>query len=103
MPLVLTHLQPRALFDAQVGDRAIRRLARRVGRIDRLVRVAKADYMGRPPMEFDGFPAGEWLLESARALAVQDSRPEPILMGRHLIDLGLTPGPHFGPLRRDRR
>ena len=51
VPLVCTHLRPRGLFDARAGDGAIRRLASRVGRIDRFVRVAKADHMGRPPMQ----------------------------------------------------
>lgn len=96
VPLVSAHLRPQELFDAQAGDSAIRRLARHVGRIDRLIRVARADQQGRPQMPFDGFPAGEWLLERARALEVEDAAPRPIVMGRHLIELGLGPGPHFG-------
>ncbi|KPL20047.1 MAG: polynucleotide adenylyltransferase [candidate division Zixibacteria bacterium SM23_81] len=96
VPLVSAHLRPKELFDAQAGDTAIRRLARHVGRIDRLVRVARADQLGRPQMPFDGFPAGQWLLERARALEVEDSAPRPIVLGRHLIKLGLKPGPHFG-------
>jgi tRNA nucleotidyltransferase (CCA-adding enzyme) len=98
VPLVLAHLRPQELFDAQAGDSAIRRLARRVGRIDRLVRVARADQLGRPPMTFDGFPAGDWLLERARALEVEDAAPSPIVLGRHLIELGQSPGPHFGEI-----
>jgi tRNA nucleotidyltransferase (CCA-adding enzyme) len=94
--LVVPHLRPKELFDAKVGNAAVRRLARRVGRIDRLVRVARADQMGRPPVEFDGFPAGEWLLNKARCLDVEKAAPRPIVMGRHLIELGLTPGPDFG-------
>jgi tRNA nucleotidyltransferase (CCA-adding enzyme) len=54
--------------------------------------------MGRPPLPFRGFPAGEWLLERAKALEVEDSAPRPIIMGRHLIRLGLEPGPHFGEI-----
>jgi len=94
--LVMTHLRPKELFDTEAGDAAVRRLARRVGRIDRLVRVARADQMGRPPVQFDGFPAGEWLLNKARCLDVEKAAPKPIVMGRHLIDLGLKPGPDFG-------
>lgn len=94
--LVMTHLRPKELFDAKVGDAAVRRLARLVGRIDRLVRVARADQMGRPPVDFDGFPAGEWLLNKARCLDVERAAPRPIVMGRHLIELGLKPGPDFG-------
>jgi len=25
-------------------------------------------------------------------------KPQPIVMGRHLIDLGMKPGPDFGPI-----
>ena len=95
VPLVLTHLRPIELHRVEAGDSAVRRLARKVRRIDRLVRVARADMQGRPPLPGDPFPAGDWLLERAEALAVKDSAPQPIVMGRHLIELGQTPGPHF--------
>ncbi len=95
LPLVLDHLRPQELYDGRAGAAAVRRLARRVGRIDRLVRVARADQMGRHPRPFDGFPAGDWLLEQARLLEVLDSRPRPLVKGRHLIGLGLAPGPRF--------
>lgn len=98
VPLVLTHLRPQALFDARAGDNAVRRLARQVGRIDRLVRVARCDQMGRPPRQFDGFPAGEWLLTRARALEIEQTAPQPLVMGRHLLELGLTPGPRVGQI-----
>ncbi len=94
--LVLTHLRPQALYDARAGDSAIRRLARQIERIDRLVRVARCDQMGRPPRPFDGFPAGDWLLARAQALAVERSAPQPLVMGRHLLELGLSPGPRIG-------
>ncbi len=51
VPLVDCHLAPIRLFAAKAGDAAIRRLARRVGRIDRLVRVSRADQRGRPPLK----------------------------------------------------
>ena len=98
IPLVLCHLRPRALHDANASDSAVRRLARQVKRIDRLVRVARADHAGRPPKPFDGFPAGTWLLERARRLEVDDQAPTPIVMGRHLLELGVQPGPDMGRL-----
>ena len=98
LPLVLCHLRPRALHDANASDNAVRRLARQVQRIDRLVRVARADHAGRPPKPFDGFPAGEWLLERARRLEVEDQAPVPLVMGRHLLELGAQPGPDMGQL-----
>lgn len=98
VPLVLCHLRPRALYEARASDGAVRRLARQVGRIDRLVRVARADHAGRPPKPFDGFPAGDWLLTRARQLDVETHAPVPLILGRHLIELGLQPGPAMGPL-----
>jgi tRNA nucleotidyltransferase (CCA-adding enzyme) len=97
-PLVGAHLAPVALYEARAGDAAVRRLARRVDRIDRLVRVARADQMGRPPQDIAAFPAGDWLLERARALEVASRAPRPLVLGRHLIALGLAPGPHFAPI-----
>ena len=98
VPLVREHLKPYQLWDAKAGPSAIRRLARRVSRIDRLVRLCRADHRGRPPRPFDGFPAGQWLLDQAEALALADRAPKPIVLGRHLIAEGQTPGPAFGPL-----
>lgn len=98
IPLVLCHLRPRALHEANASDSAVRRLARQVKRIDRLVRVARADHAGRPPKPFDEFPAGTWLLERARRLEVEDQAPTPLVMGRHLLELGIPPGPDMGRL-----
>lgn len=96
VPLVADHLAPGLLHKGGAGSNAVRRLANRVGRLDRLVRVARADQGGRPPKPWDGFPAGEWLLETAAQLDVADARPVPLVRGRHLIDhLHLVPGPNF--------
>ena len=95
LPLVEEHMRPLALYREGAGDSAIRRLAARVKRLDRLTRVAHADKHGRPPIPPDEFPEGAWLLERAAALAIQDNAPKPIFLGRHLIELGLKPGPHF--------
>lgn len=92
--LVRDHLKPFELYRNQSSDSAIRRLARRVGRIDRLIRVAEADCSGRPPLPPD-FTPFRWLEERARQLEIEASKPAPLVMGRHLIQLGLTPGEHF--------
>jgi tRNA nucleotidyltransferase (CCA-adding enzyme) len=97
VPLVRRHLTPRIFYKDQAGDGAIRRLASKVKRIDRLVRVAAADIAGRPPRK-DEFPEGPWLLERAEELKVKDSVPKPIILGRHLIERGLQPGPLFSPI-----
>ncbi len=97
-PLVANHMQPFALWRAQAGDAAIRRLALRVGRIDRLIRVSRADDEGRGPGARSDAKAGDelrWLAETAARLRLEDSRPKPLLMGRDLIALGYAPSPQF--------
>ncbi|MFC1787864.1 hypothetical protein ACFLZY_01445, partial [Patescibacteria group bacterium] len=42
------------------------------------------------------FPAGDWLIERARQVNVEDSKPIPLIMGRDLITLGYKPGVDFG-------
>jgi tRNA nucleotidyltransferase (CCA-adding enzyme) len=96
--LVAAHLRPMQLHEARASDAAVRRLARRVGRIDRLARVARADWAGRPPLPAVPFAAGDWLEERARALEVGRAAPVPLVRGRHLIALGLAPGPEFGEI-----
>jgi tRNA nucleotidyltransferase (CCA-adding enzyme) len=93
--LVVAHMQPAMLYKNHAGTAAIRRLAMRA-RIDRLVRVARADMRGTPPTPHEETPC-DWLLEKARELTVQDAAPKPIIQGRHLIALGLEPGPDFSP------
>jgi len=98
LPLVEQHMRPLALYRDGAGDSAVRRLAARVKRVDRLTRVAFADKSGRPPMEVDDFPEGDWLLEKAKELEIAGNAPKPILQGRHLIELGEKPGPRFGQI-----
>ncbi len=97
-PLVARHLAPVQLHGGGAGAAAVRRLAKAVGRIDRLVRVARADQRGRPPLVVDSFEAGDWLLARAEELGVLEAPPPPLVRGRDLIELGLRPGPAFGPL-----
>jgi len=97
IPHVREHLRPIMLYKEQASASAVRRLANRVERIDRLVRVCRADHGGRPPLPPD-FPAGDWLLEAAAALHLQNEGPRPLVLGRHLIELGMKPGISFGPV-----
>ena len=95
LPLVAEHMRPQQLWQQGAGATAIRRLSARVGRIDRLVRVARADCFGRPPLARE-FPAGDWLLEQAAELGVTTHQPVPLVQGRHLQMLGIEPGPDYG-------
>jgi tRNA nucleotidyltransferase (CCA-adding enzyme) len=72
-----------------------------VGRIDRLERVARADQRGRPPIAVPRFAAGDWLLERARALAIERGAPRPLVRGQHLLALGVPAGPRLGDILDD--
>jgi len=39
--------------------------------------------------------AQEWFIHKVRELAIEKKAPDPILMGRHLIEMGLEPSPRF--------
>jgi tRNA nucleotidyltransferase (CCA-adding enzyme) len=92
------HLKPGAWYKVrdEVGDGAFRRLAHKVD-LELLARVAKSDCEGRKPGQFD-CTAMDWFLERARALGVEHRPPAPILLGRHLLALGLEPGPRIGEI-----
>lgn len=96
--LVVDHLKPRQLYQGGAGDAAVRRLAHRVKRIDRLVRVARADARGRPPLPPADCEDCDWLLGRAEALRVRDQVPARLVLGRDLIARGLPPGPEIGAL-----
>jgi tRNA nucleotidyltransferase (CCA-adding enzyme) len=102
MALVAYHLTPAHYFKAQargetISDGAFRRLAQRV-EPDLLYRVARADCLGRTG---DFKPdAEEWFLARVQALAVTERPPEPLLKGRHVLALGLEPGPRVGQIIR---
>ncbi|HEY1101088.1 MAG TPA: HD domain-containing protein, partial [Myxococcota bacterium] len=102
--LVKDHLKPFMLWRDReiIGDAVIRRLALRVS-VPMLCRVATADHFGRttPEALAHDDPAGPWLLDKARALAVADAAPTPLLLGRDLQALGLKPGKAFGVLLKE--
>jgi len=96
VPLVVNHLA-----HLQAGtDRAVRRLARRLhpATIAELALVIRADHAARPPIPPDPPEGLATLLRIADELAMANAAPRPILQGRHLIALGMTPGPAFGPI-----
>ena len=95
--LVAHHLKPTAFRKSPtpVSDGAFRRLAQKVD-LELLANFAKADCHGRTG-EFD-CSAIDWFLERARALGVEHQPPPPIVLGRHLLDLGVAPGPEMGKL-----
>lgn len=104
--LVRYHLKPGEFYKQRenLGDGAFRRLARKV-EPDLLYRVSRADTLGRnadwiPKAKwFDAVPQ-EWFIERARELAVETEAPKPLLLGRHLIELGLQPSAKFGEITK---
>ncbi len=91
------HLKPGAFYKVrgELTDGAFRRLAQKVD-MELLARVAKADCLGRTG-DFD-CTAMDWFLDKSRALGVEHKPPAPILMGRHLLALGVPAGPRMGEI-----
>ncbi|HLL72241.1 MAG TPA: CCA tRNA nucleotidyltransferase [Pyrinomonadaceae bacterium] len=104
--LVRAHLKPGEFYNRreEISEGAFRRLARRC-ELDLLYRVARADTLGRnapwvPRARwFDAVPQ-EWFIARARELAVEERPPAPLLLGRHLLALGLRPSPRIGEITR---
>ena len=104
--IVRDHLKPGEFFKkrAEVSVGAFRRLARKVD-LDLLYRVAKADSLGRnaewvPREKWFDAEAQEWFIERVRELELQDGAPAPILLGRHLLEMGMQPGPRVGEITK---
>ncbi len=96
VPLVthhLAHLQEHT-------PKAVRRLALRLApaTIEELGILITADASGRPPRPVGEPPGLTRLRAAAQQLTLSAAAPQPILLGRHLMARGLTPGPAFGPL-----
>jgi len=99
LALVELHAVPHQWFKTPeaITDGMFRRLALKT-ELDLLYRVALADCLGR---KGDFKPeAEEWFIARARSLGVEERPPKPLLMGRHVLDLGLQPGPQVGEITR---
>ena len=73
--------------------------------LDLLYRVAKADSLGRnapwvPRERWYDAEAQEWFINRARELSVERQPPAALLMGRHLLEMGLKPSPRVGEIAR---
>lgn len=100
--LVRDHLKPGEFYRQrdEIGDGAFRRLARKC-ELELLYRVAKADSLGRnapwvPKEKHFDAAAQDWFIQRARELQVERRPPEPVLKGRHLLEMGLKQGPEIG-------
>jgi len=102
--LVEHHLAPALFVKNDAGARGYRRLARDLSRADvsleLLLRLARADHLGRTTAEAltRRFSYGERFLARARELLIERRPPRDVVLGRHLIARGMTPGVKFGEL-----
>lgn len=80
------------------SDAAVRRLARRIhpATIQDLATLMRADANGRPPLQSPEIHTRiAALVSQAQALELARLAPQPLILGRHLQGLGLSPGPRF--------
>ena len=105
--LVTNHMAPTTLYEERdkIKDGAIRRLATRIypASIPELVAVTQADYQGRGRLESERASlASSWLLERAVSLQINvGEKPKPIIGGRDLMEMGLSPGKYFGEILKN--
>jgi tRNA nucleotidyltransferase (CCA-adding enzyme) len=98
IPLILNHM---AHFH-EVTDRAVRRLAKRLEpeSIGNLLVLITADSMGRPPRPAVVPASVHAIAAKAEELSVKEKAPDPILLGRHLVEFGFVSGPELGIILR---
>ncbi|MCH8475399.1 MAG: HD domain-containing protein [Opitutales bacterium] len=98
-PLIGAHMIPMH-YQGKPSASAVRRLSTRLSPvgIKDLLCVVKADRGGRPPLPEGKHEDLQLILDAADELKVSEKAPRPILQGRHLIERGHQPGPHFGKI-----
>ena len=102
--LVEHHLAPALFIRNGATAKGYRRLARKLERagvsIELLARVARADHLGRTTADAlaGRFDAGDAFLAAAHTHNVERTAPRDAVLGRHLIERGMQPGPGFAPI-----
>lgn len=90
--------QPNWIYaKAENRDGEIKRLSLRVN-VSLLIKVGRAEFYGRQNEGDVNQPylAGDWINRRFEELGLSHTEDiEPLLMGRHLIELGFKPGPQF--------
>jgi tRNA nucleotidyltransferase (CCA-adding enzyme) len=87
------------MWRGPASARAVRRLSRRVSSVAMLARVMECDMMARGSASTVD-PLVHRMVEVAEQEQCRDSAPRPLVMGRHLLAVGWTPGPHVGEALR---
>lgn len=93
--MVVNHL---AHTNGEPTTRAVLRLSSKLkhANIELLSFLVEADASGRYPLP-PRSPLSKWV-DIAKECSVSKKGPKPILMGKHLIDLGIPPGPNMGKI-----
>jgi tRNA nucleotidyltransferase (CCA-adding enzyme) len=100
--LIKYHLTPIKWFEKQtsgqpITDGMFRRLALLL-EPDLLYRLEHANRLGRGGATKP--EAEEWFIARVRQLGIEERAPQPLLKGRHVLELGLQPGKRVGELTR---
>jgi tRNA nucleotidyltransferase (CCA-adding enzyme) len=92
----LTHI------DFVGSPRHVRRLALGLSSsgetIEMLCRLVEADNSGRPPLPKRLPDTMKHIEMMAKELNLKNAAPQPVLLGRHLLDMGFQPGPQLGKI-----
>ena len=106
LALVQHHLAPAHFVrePGAAGAKAYRKLARRLAAagvdFELLYQVARADHLGcgTAAARAGSFEAGDTFLARAREIEAEPGTHESVVKGRHLLALGIGPGPEMGKL-----
>jgi tRNA nucleotidyltransferase (CCA-adding enzyme) len=99
LPLVAEHMAHLATPVEQApSPRQVRRLVDRLApsSLRLWALLVEADASGRPPLP-PRKPAVKWTA-AASEISVASSQPAPLVLGRHLLEIGHPPGPRMGEL-----
>lgn len=86
---------------ATVTPRMVRRLSHRLhpSNVNEWARLVEADHSARPPLPIEVPMEVRRVVSMAQAFHIESNRPQPVLMGRHLL-AHVEPGPHMGEVLR---
>lgn len=102
LPLIRCHHRASEIWQNRdiVTKKAFNRLAAEVnGEIELLVLLDAADRAGRdekPVTKLD--EEGQWLLNTFAKMKVSKETIQPLILGRDLIEMGISPGPEMGKI-----
>lgn len=94
LSLISNHMLPYQYVNKKIPTKTVRKLISKDVDIENLVKLHKADKLGRVN-PINDFSYVDDILDKYHQ--VKDE-VEPLVLGRHLIEIGLPPGKHFGEI-----